>query len=366
MATADDQDLLAVGSLRIVEAGALEVAGLSMETMADGGFRIRMERLAVRQLAGRMPSASFVVGSAVLTGVVADVRPSAHAPAELLALSVREITADGVHLVTRDFPQMSRAGAARLRLDALDDLDGIVRAFITDALWFVDAEIVVPIVDGRIDFRGVDVEHIGPNSTLSIGPTGVHVNAPHGARRDLLVFNHLPGAIGSSRTAATRPAFADQGVLELRALIELMADAPSDQPIARVADPNLAAPLARTRLAGELRFGDGALGSETHHVVLTGRGEDRNRVDVSSPALAQQVILRMPTLAASSATFGLGDKSLGTSAVSAAAEVRLVTRTGERTATGGTRRALEIVLSHVTLHDVALTALDVPVPAAGP
>jgi hypothetical protein len=366
MPTADDQDLLAVGSLRFVEAGALEIGGLSLAAMPDGGFRVRMERLTVRQLAGRMPSASLVVGSAVLTGVVADVRPSPHAPTELLALSVREITADDVQLVIHEIPDVSRTGAARLRLDALDDLDGIVRAFITDALWFVDAEIVVPIVDGRIDFRGVDVEHIGPNSTLSIGPTGVHVDAPHGARVDLLVFDHLQDSTGLPRTAGTSPAFVDQGVLELRAFIESMANAAPNQPIARVADPNLAAPLQRARLTGELRLGDGALGSDTHHVVLTGRGEDRNRVDVSSPALAQQVILRMPTLAASSGTFGLGDKSVGTSAVSAAAEVRLVARTGERPPTGGKRRALEIVLSHVTLRDVALTAVDVPAPPAGP
>jgi hypothetical protein len=40
------------------------------------------------------------------------------------------------------------------RLNALDDLEGNIEAFITDAAWSFDADVTLPILGGRIDFNG--------------------------------------------------------------------------------------------------------------------------------------------------------------------------------------------------------------------
>ncbi len=338
---------LRFGPMR-VEFSTLQVSGLVLEAVGDGVATVSVERLAVAQVQARGASTSIDVADAVLTGIVARLSSAAgDAPAELVDLAVREIRMEGVEGMLA-MPRRRAASSAGLRLEALDGLDGLLRAFVTDALWFVDAAIKVPVVNGRIDFNDVDVDHVGPDSTLGFDARGVHAAAPSGRRIDLLVFNGLNAPAAFGRAGGSGSGAGDRGELQLRPLVEAMLQAPPNAPVARLADAGLQGAIQRTSLAGELRMGDGALGSADQHVVLAGREQGKNRLELSSPALGQRVIVRIADLAASSAAFALAGERLTTGALAAVVEVHAIGIDGEGdTRDAGARLALSIGRSSV-------------------
>jgi hypothetical protein len=304
------------------DVGTLETSGVTIRPLPDGTVSASAERVAVRQFRARVEWGAVDIAEAVLTGVLA--RLSMSSPSqqpELIEMSADHIRVGGTNCIVNEWPAVKRTEASALDADALIDMDGVLRAFVTDALWIIDAEIVIPVVQGRIDFDRVIVEHVGPNSSMRIGPTGIHVDAPHRARIDLLAFAMRDVAGVSPRAAG---ASGDRGRLELAPFVRAAFAAPAGEPVARLADSRLDGALQRTRLSGELRMGNGALGTATRRVVLTGREQGSNRFEVSSLAVGQRVIVRAAHFMADSGAFAVADRVLTTGRVSAELEAHLI------------------------------------------
>ena len=130
-----------------------------------------------------------------------------------------------------------------------------------------------------------------------------------------------------------------------------MLGAQRDAPLVRLADPKLERPLRGARVAGELRLGDGALGTTACNVILTGRAAGRNRVEVASAALGERVVLRAPALAASAATLAIGHGVVSTGALDAALDVNAIAKADERPH-GTAPLALAVAIREATLRDV--------------
>jgi hypothetical protein len=291
------------------------------------------------------------VASLAVTGLVARSTPGE--PARLLEAAAEEVRIEGMNAYVDEAPIDMAAQGGGLRLDALAGLDGTLRAYLTDALWIIDAEIVVPLAQGVVDFNRVVVEHIGPNSSMSVGPRSIHIDAPHRKPIDLFTFDErvfagaMPEATGASRSRG------DRGRLEIAPLLQALLGAPRDTPLVRLADPALERPLRSARVAGELQLGDGALGTAAHHVVLTGRAAGSNRIEVASPALGERVVVRAPALAASAATIAVGARVLSIGSVTASLEVHAIAQKREG-ASGTAARALAVAIRNATLHGLRL------------
>lgn len=197
------------------------------------------------------------------------------------------------------------AGPADWQFDPLAGLDGVLRAFITDAAWIVDADITMPVRSGHIDFDEVTVEHIGPNSSMGISRGGLYLDVPSVGRRYLYVFTaaQVPGALFERRAASGGGRIEDRGAIDIaRLLLGLLRDGMPGRP----ADPQVDELLDRTRVAGDLQLGDGLLRGAGLQLALSGRAEGRNRVTLSASELAQGLELRMPQLQAASLAFEAG------------------------------------------------------------
>jgi hypothetical protein len=221
---------------------------------------------------------------------------------ELRELKAAELEIHGAR-ASADALQAGWSGAGRWQLDALAALEGLLRAFVTDAAWIVDADVSVPVQQGRIDFDRVSVEHIGPNSSLGLSHGGLYVDTPNLGRRYLYVFTaaSVPGVEVEQRGGGWGARIADRGTLDIAALAQrLLADR---EPIGQVAGPDVEATFARTRLSGELQLGDGVLGHQNARLSLCGKATGKNRIAVSAPVLSQGLVLRLPELQGRDASF---------------------------------------------------------------
>jgi hypothetical protein len=314
---------------------------------------LALGRVALEHLQVRIPFGSIVVSNAALSGATA--RLSLESPNRLLGLTAESMTVDGADIVLPRWTMRDVGSLGPLRLEPLAKLDGAVRAYITDALWFVDAEIAVPIVDGRIDFNRVTVDHIGPNSTMGIDARGIYIEAPHRQRVRLLEF--APNLPGIANDAPRRRFFGrERGALDVRPFMEAALAADTSTPAAHFADRKLAEALQRTRLNADLTLGNGVLGTAAQHIVLATRGQERNLISISAARLEAGLSIAVPGLIASGGTFDFGDGVITTGALSAVLDVHVKSNDdtpGERS----WRIALSI--SHIVARDVTLT------PAAG-
>lgn len=192
------------------------------------------------------------------------------------------------------------AAATAPVLDALRNTEGRVQAFVTDAAWILDATVTVPIHQGRIDFDDVDVDHLGPDSSMGLSAGGLYVDAPlqQLGRRFLYLFTTaLPAGLQVEQRHSGSAV--DRGAVDLPALVAALLQSPQAPGRWTNEDAQRAA-LSRSRVAGELQLGegdlqvgDGALGAGLR---FTGHAQGANRVALSSPALDQSVTLRVPQL----------------------------------------------------------------------
>jgi len=342
------------GPARGVEIGDLETSGLTLRAMADGTIVATAQRVTVRRARTRTLSGAIDIATAVLTGVRARLSAGSSAqPPDLLEMSADKVRIEGMNAIINRMPPFRATHTPALHVDAMAELDGDIRAVITDALWIIDAEITASIVKGRIDFNRVIVEHIGPNSTMGIGPTGIHVTAPHRARVNLITFGAQPmPGVSLHAAGAPRSRVRDRGRLDLAPFIQAVFASAPGHPMARLADARLRGPLHRTRLSGELRMGNGRLGTATHSIVLTGREGGKNRIELSSLAIGKRLIVRAPQLAAASATLAVADKVLTTVAISAALDLHVIGMQEGANDTGS--RAIAVAISEATLEHVRL------------
>lgn len=330
---------LHVGALAL-QASACEASGVAIDAAADGLVRVRIDRLAVRDVTSVRGAVALQAASAVLHRVDAHVAIAADAR----SWQVRDLTIGAAELtgVEASAAWAGTMGDAidDLRLDALADLDGVLRAFVTDALWFVDAELTVPIVDGRVRIAAIDVEHIGPNSRLGVDPRGLFVQAPHGGRAYLASF-------GAGATPSVAPPVTPAGELDLAALIAAVLGRRAGAPTLARAD--LLPALLRTSLVGELQLGNGALGGAGRYILLAGREEQRNGIELSSPALGERLVVHMPRLLATSTEIMLAAHVLRTATLAGAIDLVIQPRAADRVP------RVQLAVTTATIDDVRIT-----------
>jgi hypothetical protein len=285
---------------------------------------------------------------------------SVHVQVASIELNDVELTAEGASL------QVVRARQVRLKgveatlatgakalpplantawhLEPLATLQGRLQAYITDAHWSVDADVTVPIDEGRIEFGRVTVEHIGPDSSMGASHLGIHVDAPNG-RNYLYRFSasHVPGVRFEQRGGGVPgTGVADRGALTLKPFVEALL---SGAALGDAPHP-VEAQLDRTRLSGTLQLGDGALGFDGCRMVLEGSAQGRNRLAVSAAVVGQHVMAHWPELWAREAAFELDGRKGRCGAVRGAATLGL------------RRRSLILQADELTASDVQFGGAD--------
>ncbi|HEV7915535.1 MAG TPA: hypothetical protein VGP22_17350 [Albitalea sp.] len=346
------------GSATVSTPDDLELSGITLQRGPDGTLRVGIDRLRLRLLRVQAGDIALSIAQATLSGVAAEL-VAGERSSQLLGLRVDEVHLQGVHLAASAAATTVRPRlTGPWRLDALRGLQGVLHAFVTDAAWVLDAEIDTPIVDGRIDFNRVVVEHLGPNSTMGISRNGIHVDSPNMGRTDLFVFTmpQVPGVTVEQRGR-------QRGSLDLAAFVQAVLEAPPDQPVGRVAGHQIAGSLDRTRLDGELQLGDGALGTQRQHLMLDGRARGHNRIVLSAAVLGDRLVIRMPSLSASEAVFEFAGQAGRSGAVSAVLELQAA---GLQRSPGEAPASLTLGLDEIIVRQVVLGVAQPPATTPAP
>jgi len=303
---------------------SLASRGLTTTAQPDGHVAIAAASVVAEGVRASVAGATIEIAQITLDEVRAEVMPVAGAPV-LASFTVQRLAVERLQAA---LPRGAIAAGQPqpVRLDPLAALDGLVHAFVTDALWFVDADVTVPIRRGTIDFNAVEIEQVGPNALLGVSPTGIHVTGPAGqVRVPVVAFGPSPPPGVAVGTAGGFPfARGDRGRIDLLPFLQALLAAPPGQPLARPADPELSGALARTRLTGEVQLGDGTLARGGQRVDLAGRDAGKNRCTLESPSVAQRVVITLPQLHASAAAWSLPGRELRTAAVEAVVEAHVL------------------------------------------
>jgi hypothetical protein len=114
-----------------------------------------------------------------LEDVLAEVAPIAGVPA-ITSFVARHVEVEHLRAALARGAVAAGDAPQPLQLDALRRLDGLVHAFVKDALWFADADVAVQIRQGAVDFNAIVIENVGPNSLVGVSPAGIHVTRPAG------------------------------------------------------------------------------------------------------------------------------------------------------------------------------------------
>ena len=183
------------------------------------------------------------------------------------------------------------------KLEPLAGANGEVRSKIIDAHLMFDADVMVPVRDGAIDFGTATVEHVGPDSRLGASRLGLYVDAPNG-RSYLCQFPSAPvaGVEYERRDALPGPWESDRGKLKLQDFVQgLLAQSHAGTGMGFTEQARLL--LERTSLAGELRLGDGHVAGPGLQADLAGRAQGSNVVRLQSPAVGRGLTAEIATLA---------------------------------------------------------------------
>lgn len=316
-------------SLRAANEGALEV-GVQRVTVASlrvasGPLMLELEHLALHEVAalvriegGRPRLQALQAAGAELSGVKVQApltlsRPSAGEPYALHAHGGTAATGD----VT------PRQPAGTWCLGPLGDANGTIRAEIIDAHLLFDADVTVPIREGRIDFNGATVEHVGPDSRMGVSRLGLYVDAPNG-RSYLYQFPSAPvaGVEFERRGAMLAPWVTDRGKLWLQPFGEgLLRQCQGAKGSGFTEQARLL--FDRTALAGELRLGDGRFVVPGVQGEMAGSAEGRNAVRLHSEAVGRGVTVELASLLVRDAVLGAGDGGIACDEIAGALRLRL-------------------------------------------
>ncbi len=228
------------------------------------------------------------------------------------------------------------------RVEPAAGMDGRIHAYVKDAAWVVDADVTLPIVEGRIDFARATVAHVGPDSALRLGRGELYVDAPNGRRALVRFPGHVPpGAHFESRGPLTAADAPRRGAIDLQPFVEALLSGR----VHAVPAAGASAMVERVRLAGELQLGDGVVGDARSSLTLTGRAQGRNRVELSSPADRRGFGVRIAQLSAVDLMLHAADRALTAARLVASVELRL--RVGAAPVIEG--RIVEATLDDVTI-----------------
>jgi len=304
-------------------------------TSSSSPASVRLGRLAFERLAWQSGPAEASIARLELvdaTGTVSSLR-AARAHLHGVEITLQNFGA------ARTNSASVRPKPATWRLEPLEGLEGRIEALITDAHWVLDADVTVPIEDGRIDFNRVAVEHLGPDSSMGLSPMGLYVDAPNGRTHlYLLSATHVPGARFERRDSLIGARMADRGALELRPLVEGLLSGMTLGSPARDAQSQ----LDRTRLSGTLQLGDGALGADRDEITLAGRAQGRNRITLAAEVVGREVTAQLPEFSASGARLEALGKRVTCGAITAALRITLA------------RQSVRLLADEISVADLAI------------
>jgi hypothetical protein len=332
--------------LPALQLGELQMSGVSSELEPGDTPKLRIERVEVRDLKLQTPRGLVRAARAVLSDVTVRLRTAPQAGGPLDApesLSVGELRLEGASVEPHAMPPRAAGPHRSWRLDPLASLDGSLHADITDATWVFDADVTIPITRGRIDFNRATVEHVGPDSSMGLSRMGIYVDAPNGRTYlYLLSATHVPGASFERRGALLPSWTGDRGSIDIQPFVEgLISGIPLGAPATGARDM-----LARTRVRAELQLGNGVLGDDRDRVVLAGREQGKNRIELSSAPSGTGIVLRMPELSAGESHFQHFGRVVSTGALAATLSVQLKDL--------GEAPSVSASITELTLHDIVI------------
>lgn len=317
-------------SLRAGREGALQV-GIQRLTaaslrVASGPLVLELEHLALHKVvalvgieAGRPRLQALEAAGAELSGVKVQApltlaRPAAGEPYALHVHGGAAATGDATS---------RRPSAGTWCLDPLGDANGTIRAEIIDAHLLFDADVTVPIREGRVDFNAATVEHVGPDSRMGASRLGLYVDAPNG-RSYLYQFPSAPvaGVEFERRGAMPGPWVADRGKLLLQAFGEgLLRQCAGARGAGLTEQARLL--VDRTALSGELRLGDGRFCVPGVQGETAGRAEGRNAIRLHSEAVGRGVTVELASLLVRRAVLGAPHAGIACEEIAGALRLRL-------------------------------------------
>lgn len=306
--------------------------GVSFAAGKDGAFEFRVRGASAAAL--RITSGPVVleVGQLALNDVLAVVRMEDGRP-RLAALQAAGAQCGGVKIHGPLAVPASRsagdAAAASWRLDPLAAADGTIRAQIVDAHLLFDADVTVPVRQGKVTFSDTSVEHVGPDSRMGVSRLGVYVDAPNG-RSYLYQFPSTPvaGVEYETRGALLGPWVTNRGSLQLQPFGEsLLHQPPAGQALQFTEQARQL--FDRTSVSGDLQLGDGTLAAPGVQAELAGRAERRNAVRIHSEAVGRGVTIELPSFLARNAAVGAPGIQLRCEEVAGALLLRLLVEGGQ-------------------------------------
>ena len=247
-----------------------------------------------------------------------------------LEIGVRSIEVASLRLASGPLPALElnapldpAATGGAWALGPLAAADGALRAEIVDAHLLFDADVAVPIRQGRIDFKDATVEHVGPDSRMGVSRLGIYVDAPNG-RSYLYQFSTPPvaGVEYERRGALPGPWVKDRGSLQLQPFAEWLLRQPlAGQAHGLTEQARLL--FDRTAVSGEVRLDDGRFAAPFVQADFMGRAEGRNVVRLHSQAVGRGLTVEIASLCARNAASTLGGTRLGCDEVAGALTLQL-------------------------------------------
>lgn len=308
--------------------------GLTWRPGQDGAFEIGIRRFEAASLRLASGPLALEIGRVAIDRLNGRVRIE-HGKPRLDALQavraeLSDVKVDGPLLLE---PAPTRSAGERATghwcLGPLAAADGSIRAEIIDAHLLFDADVTVPVRQGRVDFNDAAVAHVGPNSRMGVSRFGLYVDAPNG-RSYLYQFSSAPvsGVEYEQRGALLGPWVTSRGRLRLQpfgeALLRQGAGAGSS---AVTTQARLL--LDRTAVWGDLQLGDGKFIAPGLQAELVGRGDGRNAIRFQSQAVGRGLRAGMESLQARDAAWQAGDRQLRCDEIAGTLKLRLFTEDGQ-------------------------------------
>src|SRR6185312_15949041 len=309
---------------------AIDLTGLNVTVMKDGLMYLDFEELAakslrVKQLGGG-PTIDINVAK-LKTAAVAMQNETPTKAFEILGATLKEIELEGVKVtyeIDRNAPSTGGKPTDPWSLDVLSTMAGDLRLYFTDAKFYADADVKVPISGGEIDFNKVNLEHIGPNSAMGVDRQGIYVDGVSTVlfRKHLYERNNIKDArmevweytppMGHDDMGSWD--VTDRGALNLKGFVEQMLNDPK---AASGEPPKQLEELNRMRLTGKASLGDDSLGTSKNRVTLSGKGVNKNQIVIRANNLGSNLTIELPDFQASKAIFEAGGKAGETGEITA-------------------------------------------------